>query len=144
MHASYCEGLKTFHSYVHLSVVVQCLCSSIVEVPLTCLVVDVNGLATLGLAIIIAIIHHTFYVRISYEAGPVPPMNVRFLVGWGVVPLGDDRLCWVLHILERSSLLLIHIHEQIFNTFFTNLHLISFQLNHNLIIELNLVKFKMN
>lgn len=64
-----------------ISVLVQCMCSSIVEVPLTCLVVDVNGLATLGLAIIIAIIHHTFYVRMYYEAGPVPPRNVRFLVG---------------------------------------------------------------
>jgi hypothetical protein len=112
------------------------MCSSIVEVPLTCLVVDVNGLASLGLAIIIAIIHHTFYVRMYYEAGPVPPRNV--------VPLGDYRLCWVLPILERCSLLLIHIHEQIFNTFFTNLHPISFWLNHNLIIELNLVKLKMN
>jgi hypothetical protein len=79
-----------------------------------------------------------------YEAGPVPPMNVRFLVGWGVVPLGDNRLCCVLPILERCSLLLIHIYEQIFNTFFTNLHPIPFWLNHNLIIELNLVKLKMN
>jgi hypothetical protein len=78
------------------------------------------------------------------EAGPVPPRNMRFLVGWGVVPLGDYRLCWVLPILERCSLLLIHIHEQIFNTFFTNLHPISFWLTHNLIIELNLVKLKMN
>ncbi len=127
-----------------INVLVQCMCSSIVEVPLTCLVVDVNGLASLGLAIIIAIIHHTFYVRMYDEAGPVPPRNMRFLVGWGVVPLGDYRLCWVLPILERCSLLLIHIHEQIFNTFFTNLHPISFWLTHNLIIELNLVKLKMN
>jgi hypothetical protein len=50
--------------------------SSIVEAPLTCLVVDVNGLA-----IIIAIIHHMFYVRMYYEAGRVTPRNVRFLVG---------------------------------------------------------------
>ncbi len=90
-----------------------------------CLVVDVNGLA-----IIIAIIHHTFYVRMYYEAG--------------VVPLGDNGLCRVLPILERCSLLLIHIHEQILDTFFTNLHPISFWLNCNLIIELNLVKLKMN
>ncbi len=154
MHASYCEGLKTFHSYVwkanlfflfghafenvfkgwssamkalqyivispfphsekntnvhSFSVLVQCMCSSIVEVPLTCLVVDVNGLATLGLAIIIAVINHTFYVRMFYEAGPVPPRNVRFLVGWGDVPLGDNRLCWVLPILKRYSRPLMHI-----------------------------------
>jgi hypothetical protein len=64
-----------------ISVLVQRIGSSIVKVPLTCLVVDVNGLATLGLAIIIAIIHHTFYVRMYYEAGPVTPRNVRFLVG---------------------------------------------------------------
>jgi hypothetical protein len=64
-----------------INVLVQCMCSSIVEVPLTCLVVDVNGLASLGLAIIIAIIHHTFYVRMYDEAGPVPPRNMRFLVG---------------------------------------------------------------
>ncbi len=35
-----------------------------------------------------------------------------------------------------------HIHKQIFNAFFTKLHLFFSQLNLNLIIELNFVKFK--